>query len=232
MTFFKFPKIETVYKRSTEGTKELIEGDYRDKTVEMLANCKIWRATEKLDGSNHQIHWDGHKLTLGGRTPDSNVPKHVVNYFDDNFNNNETEELFEQLFKDKEFVFYFEAIGHKIQACGDFYDPNNVKFVLLDIYSVSNNSWLSFESISDIARAIGVECKHAVIDKCTLAEAIEYVKSVPMSVFTKSQFPMEGVVCAPEIEMKDSNGERIIVKIKGRDFVPGFDKILKQYKVS
>lgn len=47
-------------------------------------------------------------------------------------------------------------------------DPNNVKFVLLDIYSVSNNSWLSFEFISDIAKAMAEQwgCFISEIEEC------------------------------------------------------------------
>ena len=43
---YKYTKIETVFKRDVEGTKKLIEGKYRDKTVEYLKD-NLWIGTEK-----------------------------------------------------------------------------------------------------------------------------------------------------------------------------------------
>ena len=65
---YKYPKIETVYKRDMDGTKKLLDGVFRSAEVCLLSSCPIWAAYEKLDGSNHQIYWDGHTIKLGGRT--------------------------------------------------------------------------------------------------------------------------------------------------------------------
>jgi hypothetical protein len=225
---YKYPKIETVYKRDMEGTKQLIEGDFRDKTVEMLANSPIWDCYEKLDGSNHQIFWDGHSLTFGGRTENSNIPKHIQAYFDEKFNNNETEELFEQLFADKPMVLYFEAIGEKIQTYGAKY--GDVRFVLLDVYNVTNDSWWSIEGILSVAKALSVQCKPLLLENVTLDVAIEFVKDTPFSEIAKSPLPIEGLVCVPRNEIKDANGNRVILKIKGCDFCQDWRQLMEKYK--
>lgn len=225
---YKYPKIETVYKRDMEGTKQLIEGDFRDKTVEMLAEFPIWDCYEKLDGSNHQIFWDGHSLTLGGRTENSNIPKRVVEYYNRKFNNNETEELFEQMFHDRQKVLYFEAIGEKIQTFGAKY--GEVRFVLLDVYDVNNNSWLSYDLLKDLALALNVECKFLYLESSTLGNAIELVRSKPFSIHADGSLPIEGVVCLPKCELKDWTGNRVIVKIKGCDFCPDWEQFMKKYK--
>lgn len=224
---YKYPKIETVYKRSTEGTKSLIIGDWRSDTIEMLAPYRIWDGYEKLDGSNHQIHWDGHRLNLLGRTESSNIPKHVTKYYETKFNNNETEELFEQLFGEKEYVLYFEAIGTKIQSCGGLY--GDVRFVLLDVYNIANDSWWRYDckddpsleqyTIKGVAKALGIECKKLVMQG-TIDDMIDFVKSRPISFFAKegSDLVMEGVVVVPKVELKYANGNRVIVKIKLCDF--------------
>ena len=59
----KYPKIETIFKRSTDGSKELVEGLYRNTTVEYLAN-NIWMCTEKIDGTNIGVVWDGHTVHM------------------------------------------------------------------------------------------------------------------------------------------------------------------------
>ena len=238
----KYPKIETVYQRDMDGSKKLLDGVFRSYTVCLLSACPLWVAYEKLDGSNHQIYWDGHTITLGGRTENSNIPKPVVEYFENKFNNNETEELFEQIFGEKPMVMYFEAIGNKIQTYGKHYG-DEPRFVLLDVYNVNNDSWWDYDcgdgndtlpnyrSICAMANALGVECKRKV-KAGTIDDIIAYVKSKPMSVFTKEsdELPMEGVVALPCLELKDGNGERIIVKIKGCDHCEDWASFMKAYK--
>ena len=87
----EYNKIETVFERDVNGTKKLIEGKYRNEVVEFLANNK-WAFTEKIDGTNIRIHWDGHRITFGGRTERAQIPSHLVNKLSEMFLNNETEE--------------------------------------------------------------------------------------------------------------------------------------------
>ena len=37
-----------------------------NKTVELLKDC-IWEFTEKIDGTNLRLNWDGHDMAYGGR---------------------------------------------------------------------------------------------------------------------------------------------------------------------
>ena len=69
----EYPKIETVFERSEEGRKKLIEGKFRDSSVEYLSNC-IWEFTEKIDGTNISVEWDGHEVSFHGRTEKAQIP--------------------------------------------------------------------------------------------------------------------------------------------------------------
>lgn len=225
----QYHKIETLFNRDMNGSKQLIEGSFRSYVLEMLANYPIWTWYEKLDGSNHQIEWDGHNLTLHGRTEKSNIPQHILDYYNNKFNNNETEELFEQIFGGSKVVLYFEAIGPKIQSFGAKYS-DEVKFVLLDAYFENSDSFANYEHLSDLAKAFNVDVKLCV-GTGTLFDAIKYVQTIPMSKYAKHELPIEGVVCVPNIELKDGRtDERIIVKIKGCDHTNNFNSIMKQYK--
>ena len=113
----EYHKIETVFERDLEGSKKLIEGRYRDKTVEYLANCK-WRFTEKIDGTNIRVYWDGHCVNFGGRTEKAQIPMHLLEYLNATFGGNENEEIFEQMFGDKEVILFGEGYGPKIQKGG------------------------------------------------------------------------------------------------------------------
>lgn len=206
----EYNKIDTVFERDTEGTKKLIEGTFRSEAVEYLANCK-WRFTEKIDGTNIRIHWDGHKIEFGGRTDKASIPSHLVNKLNEMFLNNETEELFEQKFGEKEVILFGEGYGAKIQNGGNY--RSDVGFILFDVMIGEN--YQSRENVEDIAKCFGLEIV-PIIMIGTIQEAVDFVKTKPDSMIGTAK--MEGVVGVPMVEMRDRCGKRIIVKIKVCDF--------------
>ena len=206
----EYHKIETIYERDVNGTKKLIEGKYRNETIEYLANNE-WEFTEKIDGTNIRIYWDGHKITFGGRTERASIPGHLVNKLNEIFLNEETEQLFEQKFGEKEVILFGEGYGVKIQNGGE-YRPD-VGFILFDV--LIDDIYLSRESVEDIAKAFALEIVPIVL-RGTIQEAVDFVKTNPSSTIGKAK--MEGVVGRPKVEMRDRRGNRVIVKIKYRDF--------------
>lgn len=206
----EYTKIKTVFNRSESGSKSLIEGDFRDPTVEYLKDNK-WSFTEKIDGTNIRVNWDGHKVTFNGRTDRANIPAHLKEYLEKTFGTTEAEEMFEQKFGETEVTFYGEGYGPKIQSGGLY--RNDVSFILFDVFV--NGIWLNRGSIEDIAKAFGIDCV-PVIMVGTIQEAVDFVKKAPMSTIGKA--PMEGLVGKPIVDMFDRRGERVIVKIKVRDF--------------
>lgn len=208
----EYLKIETPFKRDESGTKKLIEGEWRNPTVAYLANCE-WECTEKIDGTNISIVWDGHRVSFNGRTERANIPAHLVNKLNDLFSNSETEELFEQKFGSGNVILYGEGYGVKIQG-GGAYRPD-VSFILFDVYLPDRNIWFSREAVDDIARAFGIDSAPVVL-RGSLYDAIEYVKTKPKSTIGTAN--MEGLVCRPAVELLDKQGKRVIVKVKVRDF--------------
>lgn len=91
----EYHKIETVFERSTDGDKCLQLGKFRNPTVEFLKDLP-WQFTEKLDGTNTRVCWDGHKVSYGGRTDRAQMPAPLMNYLVSVFGTQEVEELFEQ----------------------------------------------------------------------------------------------------------------------------------------
>ena len=63
----EYVKIETPFIRAEDGSKKLIEGKYRNETVAYLKDS-LWEFTEKIDGTNISIVWDGHKVEFHGST--------------------------------------------------------------------------------------------------------------------------------------------------------------------
>lgn len=210
----EYTKIDTIFERDMEGTKKLIDGKFRDETVEYLKDC-IWVCTEKIDGTNIGVVWDGHNVTFQGRTEKAQIPTHLLNKLQELFGGNVNEELFEQKFGEMQVILYGEGFGNKIQKVGNQYLGENVNFILFDIYLPEKNLWLKRDSIEDIAKAFNVPVV-PIIKECTLAEAVAFVKSRPKS--TIGTADMEGLVCKPKLDISDRTGKRIIVKVKVCDF--------------
>ena len=212
----EYHKIETVFNRDIDGTKKLIEGDFRSETLEYLKDCTfVW--TSKVDGTNTRVHWDGHKVTLGGRTDRAQIPTDLVNFLTEKFCTNEAEELFEQKFGETEVTLYGEGYGRKIQGVGSLYIPDGVSFIMFDV--MIGGVWLKREDVEDIAMCFGVDVV-PIVGEGTIAEAVEYVKTHEKSTLNPNA-PLEGIVCRPKVELLDRMGRRVIVKIKRRDFVTG-----------
>ena len=206
----EYHKIETVFNRSTDGDKRLIWGDYRNETVEYLAD-NIWQFTEKIDGTNIRIHWDGHNVEIGGRTDRAQIPKHLMDYLSATFLTPEVEELFEQTYGEKDVMLFGEGYGAKIQNGGDY--RSDVSFILFDV--LIGDNWQSREWIEATAKMFGIDVVPIVMEG-TIDDGIDYVMQHNNSTIGKAV--MEGVVGRPKVEMKDRLGNRIIVKIKWKDF--------------
>lgn len=215
----KYEKIETVFMRDIEGTKKLIPGRYRDETVEFLKdNCWIW--TEKIDGTNIRVHWDGHVVEFGGRTDQAQIPAPLVNKLNEYFGGEQNAQVFEQVFGEKDVVLFGEGYGNKIQKVGGQYNSDGVDFALFDVCIGEN--YMPRIVVQSVARAFGVDAV-PIVGLGTIDKAIAFVQSKPYSRVAQkknaaSTLLMEGVVCRPMVELRTRTGERVICKIKLQDF--------------
>lgn len=205
----EYEKIETLFVRD-EKTKKLIEGKYRNETVEFLKDID-WEFTEKIDGTNIRIYWDGHKVQYFGRTDKAQIPSQLLNKLIEHFGGDVNEEMFEQKFGSMEVMLIGEGYGAKIQGCGSLYREDN-DFILFDV--LINGNYQSRESVKDIAKYFNLDVVPTImIGK--LEDGIKYVKSKPKSKIGNAN--SEGLVARPLIELRDRTGNRIIVKIKVKD---------------
>ena len=206
----EYNKIETLYERDLEGTKKLMEGVFRNPTVEFLKD-NTWQFTEKIDGTNTRIFWDGHKVQYGGRTENAQIPAHLMNKLVEMFGTDEAEQIFEQKFGETPVILFGEGYGPKIQKGGSY--RKDVSFILFDVLISGNYQPRS--SVEDIAKAFGIDVV-PIIFEGTIQEGVDFVKSNPKS--TMGTADMEGLVGRPKVEMRDRCGKRVIVKIKVKDF--------------
>ena len=87
-------------------------------------------------------------------------------------------------------------------------------FVLFDIKI--GEFWLLRDDVEDIANKLGLDVV-PIIGEGTIMEMLELAKSGFNS--TWGYFKAEGIVAKPKVELKTRNGERVITKIKFKDFI-------------
>ena len=210
----EYVKIETPYVRAEDGSKKLIEGSFRNETVAYLKDA-IWEFTEKIDGTNISIVWDGHKVKFHGRTERAQIPSRLVNHLNEKFGGEVNEEMFEQIFGDTPMILFGEGYGAGIQKGGAYRD--DISFILFDVYQPTNEIWLKRDAVEDIAKKMNIEVV-PIVCRDTIEGAVRLVKCNPQSIVAKNGAKMEGVVGRPLVELKDRLGRRVIIKVKVNDY--------------
>lgn len=221
----EYHKINSVYKRDmSEATWKdkhdhpFIVGDYADPEFEYLKDNE-WEFTEKVDGTNIRVLWDGENVTFGGKTDAAQIPSHLVDRLNGLFYAVEGKKKLMGVFpkedKPLEVCLYGEGFGYKIQGkVGVDYLKDDVDFYLFDIKI--GKWWLQRKDVYEIADKLGLKrCK--TLKYGTLSEAIEMVKMGFNSDFGNAK--AEGLVLRPKIELLNRAGGRIITKVKCRDFL-------------
>ncbi len=205
----EYHKIQSIFKRDmSREQKLLIEGQWTLPEFEYLAN-NIWTFTEKVDGMNIRVIFKDRVITYGGRTDNAQIPAQLVARLNEMFLPL-TERLAEMF--EGGVVLYGEGYGAKIQSGGS-YRPDQ-DFVLFDVKC--GGFWLQRADVEDIATKLGIEAV-PVIGEGTLHDAVAQAKAGIKS--TWGEFQAEGIVARPKTELNTRGGQRIIAKIKCRDFL-------------
>lgn len=209
----EYHKIETLFERD-EKTKRLKMGKFRNPTVEFLKD-NTWVFTEKIDGTNIRVFWDGHEVTFGGRTDRASIPVDLVNRLNKLFGGETNAQIFEQRFGEKPVILFGEGYGPKIQSGGSYRD--DVDFILFDVMIGGN--FQSRDCVESIANYFGIDVVPVLLEG-TLQDGIDYVLNPDhrISSIAIHGAPLEGLVGRTKEELRDRCGNRLIVKIKYRDF--------------
>ena len=180
----------------------------------------VWQGTEKIDGTNIRIYWDGHKVSFVGRTSKSSIPPHLEQFLTDTFLTQEMEYVFEQMFEDKEVHLFGEGFGAKIQEDGEKYiDGNTCGFILFDVNI--NGFDLTRKNVDEIASKLGLPSVSVVFEG-TLDEAMKFVSEHHMSTLNGGLHEMEGLVLVPRnVQLYDNKHNLIKCKCKYRDMLKG-----------
>lgn len=207
----EYHKIQTVFKRDPDTNhKTLLMNEYSMPEFDYLKN-NLWVFTEKIDGTNIRVSCDrGIKQVLfGGRTERANIPAKLVASLNSTF----SFEALESVFGQDDFCLYGEGFGAGIQSGGN-YRPDQ-GFILFDVKV--GEWWLQREDIEGVASSLGIDVV-PVVGTGTLRDMVQRVYENQSMNSTFGDFKMEGFVAKPATELKTRGGQRIITKIKCKDF--------------
>ena len=210
-----YHKIQSVWLRDPENKyRTFLEGQWSIPEFQFLSNNR-WIWTEKVDGTNIRVQWDGEKVRFGGRTERASIPTFLLDRLQDMF----PPELMKDVFPDikldgPNIILCGEGYGNKIQKAGKNYNPEGVNFILFDVL-YNERHYLERASLLDIALKLKIH-RVPVVGQGTLTQAIEHVQAGFDSAW--GAFKAEGLVLRPEVELCTRTGDRVITKIKAKDF--------------
>lgn len=224
-----YPKITSPFKRTDNKSKTVNVGVWFDEYAEFFGENEIpFYATEKVDGTNLNIIYDGNHVHYTGHTDKTVWNPEVEEWIKNNFNAN-FEQICEQLFGENEIRLCGELIGPKIQS--NFYKLEDYKFILFDIHNDTTNTWWRREKIEEIAKELNLDIVPLVMNKFSFANLSTESKNslmgwtyilqnnVKLESKINKDVEIEGFVVRPLMEILKANGERVIYKIKIKDIL-------------
>jgi hypothetical protein len=180
-----------------------IDNLYKNQTVLMFRECF---ALEKIHGTSAHVRWNDGRVTF--------------------FSGGEKHERFASLFDVEVLTSAFSDIGHpSVVVFGEAYGGkqqgqswrygHDLKFVAFEVQV--GETWLSVPSACDVVGKIGLEfVEYARIP--TDLESVDAQRDAPSEQARRNGIdgdkPREGVVLRPIVEVRLSNGDRVIAKHK------------------
>lgn len=209
--FEPYPKIDTLFERRDDFT---VDPGRLKKSV--LGTISEWDVTEKIDGTNVRVMLseDG-EVSFGGRSDNAQMPADFMVRLMQMFPRQKMIDALWLEGKPTRAVLYGEGYGAGIQKGGTYRADKS--FILFDVLC-DGKWWLDREDVGDVSAKLGIETV-PYLGRMTLAQITESVHDpFPSRIGTAMA---EGVVARPIETLFDKRGERIIIKLKTRDFVKG-----------
>ena len=204
-----YSKIQTVFKREMRNKGKIIEGEYSLPELKYLKD-NTWIFTEKVNGTNIRILWNGKRINFGGKTDNAQLPVKLLYKLQEIFD--DKTKKFKEMFGDDEICLYGEGYGAgTAKGSGNYSKEPN--FVLFDVKI--GEWWLERKNIKDIADKLDLMIV-PIVGSGTLGEMVKTTRKGFDSQW--GAFIAEGIVARPQVELKCRNGNRLITKIKYKDF--------------
>lgn len=220
-----YPKIETLFDRRDDFTVD----------TERLRRPEFglidkWLLTEKIDGTNVRLRFErrdnGVKPFILGKTDNASLHPGLLNTLNEECARMEpyvAELMYEHGLH--AYTLFGEGYGPKIQSGGRYRTATNDQgFVLFDV-NANDTAWLDEQQITATADRLRLERVPYVTDgPLPIGEIVSIVRGGFMAVHVQERdltFDAEGVVARTPVPLYDRRGERVIWKLKAKDFRAG-----------
>jgi hypothetical protein len=220
---FKYPKIQSLWKRDKTKKGIIIPGQY---TMDIFERYDHYNVIEKVDGLNVRALFDEDSFSVefGSRTSKS-LPKPLLEHLDETLGPDNIWEIFsahipeEQLHDPKreklKVVLFGEGYGQGIRKGGEY--QKEQRFVLFDVWV--NGWWLELDNIIDVAKNLGIRSVPVIYRDAPKSQIIEFVKMNPDSLLAEGSKKMEGVIArmTPELLLRKTKTP-VVWKLKYDDY--------------
>jgi hypothetical protein len=207
----EYHKIDTLFERREDFT---VDPTRLKKSV--LATISEWDVTEKIDGTNIRVMLaETGEVQFGGRSDAAQLPADLLMYLVKTFQQDALRAAFWLDGKPVSAILYGEGYGAGIQK-GGTYRPDKA-FILFDVL-VGGQWWLGKEDVDDVAAKLGIQVV-PYLGRMTLQQIVDQVRTPFASKIGTGQ--AEGIVARPIETLYDKRMERIIIKLKTKDFTKG-----------
>ncbi len=215
MSVMTYQKIPTLY--LTDKKTKLCTCEYSNNLFGYLSTLE-WVFTEKIDGTNLRIVWDGFNISFLGRTNDAIFEDDVLIYLNETYNNNGFKKLLEEKVGTKLTILFGELFGQKIGCYGNYYDSNELRVRFFDV-SI-DEKYLNYTNSRNFIESIGEEYVPEVfrgtLNNCKSEVLASHISSVSKNF---SNLIIEGLVGQPIFQLYNEKKERIIVKLRVEDLL-------------
>lgn len=214
----EYPKIETLYNRDPAAFTVKAD-EFR---LPEFGNVRTWLVTEKIDGTNIRVHFDGERVRFGGRTDRAQIPVPLLNVLSDLL----TVERMAAALPNGGTLFG-EGYGPKIQKGGGNY-RGSPGFRLFDVRV--GDWWLRWDDVRDVATKLSIHTAPALtrtldgedlpVSEAGLRNVLAH-SLVARSEAGRDDIEPEGIVARSYPELLSRRGDRLMWKLKYSDFRAG-----------
>jgi len=205
----KYEKIQTLWKRDPEKKYSIMIGEY---SKPEFSQIKEWVLTEKIDGMNIRVIYNKEGVRFAGRTDNAHIPVSLFEMLTKTFTIEKLSSVFD-LEKANEIILYGEGYGPKIQKGGNY--RKDQSFILFDV--LIDGIWFDVEPVSTFAYELGVD-SIPVWGRGTIKSIERLIRTKPRSSLEGSSCNIEGFVCRTDPLLLDRFGNRVVWKLKVKDF--------------
>lgn len=219
----EYPKIQTLFERDPQNLSRVIPTKFARPEFELINR---WRVTEKIHGTNARLDFRHDPLDfrtwsyqVGGRTDKAQltVEQHdvLISWAKDLLPAVQEAGTEHQV---QSITLYGELYGKGIQKEGVLYNPDGLSIAFFDAL-VNDTTWMTQDTFAAFAADLALPQAYEFSDSWETVELVWLVKDqLPLSTHASKDLYIEGVVARPTVDLYNAKGERVITKLKGKDF--------------